>query len=377
MEEIYDQIVIGGGVIGSSIAYQLAKRGHKVLVVERKFVGSEASSAAAGMLGAQAEFKEESPLFQLALESRRLFPDLADELFEHSGIDIQLMHNGMFKLARSNERYQQLEQLAAFQSGVGEKASIISTDTLLKKEQNVTSDIAGAMYLPNESQVSAKHLTNAFIKSAIKFGAKVKEECSVENLVIENDQVVGVTTPKGKFYADKVVVATGAWSNSFSRYSDTDLHFYPVKGECLAVRPKSALINATIYDDSCYMVPKKDGRIIIGATSLPHQYNKSVSMEGMHQLMKSAMRIIPQLKEAKIEDVWAGIRPQTRDQLPYLGPISSVSGLFIAAGHYRNGILLSPITGKVMADMIEEKKVSLTYQRAFSTDREKQKVIGV
>ncbi|WP_240468610.1 glycine oxidase ThiO [Gracilibacillus sp. YIM 98692] len=366
---MYDQIVIGGGVIGCSIAYQLAKRGYQVLVLEKDSVASGASSAAAGMLGAQVEFTQDGPLFQFARESRQLYPQIEKELFEYSGIDIQLIQKGMYKMALTEEQLNHLQQLAAFQKQFGEEAYVLTPDDMMAREQKVSNQIKGALHIPGDGQVSAIHVTKAFAKAAESFGAEVKENTSVEELLIENEKVSGVVTKSETFYAEKVVLASGVWTKDFQRYFTKDTEMYPVKGECISVRPDQPLVEATIFSEGCYIVPKKDGHMIIGATSLPYQMDKKVSAGGIHSLLDKAMYLIPEIKDAEIEKVWTGFRPQTKDELPYLDKVDEVEGLFIAAGHYRNGILLAPITGLFMADLIEGKAISSVYQEAFSIKR--------
>ncbi|GAB2557413.1 glycine oxidase ThiO [Gracilibacillus alcaliphilus] len=367
MNKRFDQIIVGGGVIGCSIAYQLAKRGYQVLVVEANQIGSEASSAAAGMLGAQAEFTEDSPLFRLAQESRALFQNLSEELQAEAGIDIQYIHKGMLKLAYDQQQYQQLELMAMFQQAMANPAYLLSAEEARKKEPGLSKDVIAALFLPDDGQVSARHITKAFSLAAIHRGAVLHEQERVNNLLVERKTVRGVQTAQAVYYADQVIITTGAFGDELLAPHYTTR---PVKGECLALELEQPLFQSTISMAGCYLVPKHGRKVIVGATSIPGQTNKRVSAAGIHHLLTHAQQMMPQLSAAKLDCYWAGVRPATDDGNPYLGQVPGVSGLYTAKGHYRNGILLSPITGHYMADIIENKPVDPLYEENFKLDRQ-------
>ncbi|GAE93670.1 glycine oxidase ThiO [Gracilibacillus boraciitolerans JCM 21714] len=367
MSNQFDQIIVGGGIIGVSIAYQLSKRGYQVLLLEAKEIGAEASSAAAGMLGVQVEFKEDSPMFQFAKESRSLYPKLAIDLYSESGIDIQFEEKGAFKLIYREEEKDQLKAIQVFQHQNGVEAHIVSPQEMGEKE--IAKDFYQALECPNEGQVSAPHLTKAFAKAAEHYGAKIIEQTEVQQLVIMNNKVMGVKTSNQCFNAEQVIIACGFRCSAFEKYLPS-LKVIPVKGECISVITEKPLIQSTIFTESCYLVPKQGNRIIIGgATSKPYQSDKQVNVESILYLLNSAKKVLPNISEASIEKIWAGVRPLSGDGYPYLGESSAISGLFIATGHYRNGILLAPNTSIFMADLIEGKTVEPNYVEAFSLSR--------
>ncbi|MBD8067756.1 glycine oxidase ThiO [Bacillus sp. PS06] len=353
MSAFFDCIVIGGGVNGGSIAYNLAKRGKHVLLVEKDRLVSKASNAAAGMLAAGGEFEEVGPLFELARRSRSMFPRIAEELKELSHIDIELINKGMFKIAMTDEEVLEYSRVLEFQHKEGEEISWISPNELMIQESKLSSDIKGALYLPQDGHVSAPELALGYLKSAAKLGATIKEFVEVTSLIIEGGMTKGVVTSEGPFYSDQVILAGGAWSAKVLEQSSKRIETYPVKGECFSVTTHLPLITKTIFSHGCYLVPKKGGRIIVGATEKPNTFSQSVSIKGISTLMERAIRILPSLEEAEWEKSWAGIRPQTSDGLPYLGEHPEYQDLFIATGHYRNGILLAPITGEIIANLIE------------------------
>ncbi|MDX8045723.1 glycine oxidase ThiO [Gracilibacillus sp. S3-1-1] len=366
MKQAFDQIVVGGGVMGTSIAYQLSKRGYRVLLLEANEIAAEASSAAAGMLGVQMEFEQNSALFQFAKESRALFPSLAQELLEDSGVDIQLIEKGALKLVYHEDELPRLKRIATFQTEQGKEARIISASTVPEKE--LATDFYAALYCPTEGQVSAPHLTKAFARGAERHGAVIYEQTEVTDFIVEHGKVIGVTTTDDSYYANAVVMTCGFKSGRFSSFIKG---ITPIKGECLSVITDKPLIQSTIFTEGCYIVPKRGNRLIIGATSKPNQTDKDVKVASVLHLLSRAKQILPALNKASIEKIWAGVRPMTHDGLPYLGEVPDVSGLFVATGHYRNGILLAARTATFMADFIEGKQVNQHFLTAFSLTRER------
>ncbi|WP_404452050.1 glycine oxidase ThiO [Virgibacillus necropolis] len=361
MTERFDVIIVGGGVIGSSIAFQLSKRNYKVLIVEKDKLAGRASSAAAGMLGAQSELENNSPLFEVARQSRAMFPALADELKELTGIDIELMQNGILKVAMTNEECTHIKSISAFQQAVGEKAEWLSSEQVKEKEPSISDSVLGGMFMPNDGQVSAPKLSIAFAQAATVLGAQIFEYTEVCNFLIEKGHVIGVETVNGKLYADETIVAGGAWSTQIMKHTGMKLDVYPVKGECFSVRFKGRLLKSSIFSSMGYIVPKAGGRLIIGATQKPYTFDEAVHLGSVSHLVNNAKKIISSLKDAEWDKVWAGIRPQTEDGMPYLDKHPHVNGLSIATGHYRNGILLSAYTGLHMADLLEGKEVNTNF----------------
>ena len=355
MQHRYDAIVVGGGVNGGSIAYTLTKRGKKVLLLEKDRIASKSSGAAAGMLAAQAELDGESPLFPLASKSREMFTLLAEEIRELSGIDIGLFRKGMLKVAQTPEEASRYKQVVRFQQAAGEQAEWLTGNEARRKESALSDAVVGAMHIEKDGQVSAPDLTIGLIKSAAILGADIKEQIEVREVLTEAGKVSGVQTSEGAFTSEHVIVAGGAWSEALVAKTGLQLETLPVKGECFSVLTSRPLLDCTVFSPGCYLVPKKGGRTIIGATERPYQFNNTVTVEGISFLMEKAIKLVPAIAEAEWEKAWAGIRPETADSLPYLGEHPAYEGLFIAAGHYRNGILLSPVTGESIADLVERK----------------------
>lgn len=345
-------IIIGGGVIGASIAYSLAKRGQSVTLLERGPLGQEASAAAAGMLGAQSEMEDTGALFQWARQSRAMFPELSGELRELTGIDIGLVREGLLNVALSDVQERELRAREKLQRAAGEQAQWLSAAEATALEPALSTATRGALYLPEDGQVDAPLLAAAFAQAAQVLGAKVQPFAGVQALLTERERVIGVRTAAGPLYSDCVVVAAGTWSGQLLGSIGLELPMYPVKGECFSVRTPVPVLKKTLFTLGCYIVPKAGGRLVVGATVVPHSYDRKVSLSGLAELMDRARGLMPLLSDAEWEKAWSGLRPQTADGLPYIGKVATVEGLYTACGHYRNGILLSPITGKVMADLI-------------------------
>jgi glycine oxidase len=375
LENLFDVAIIGGGINGASIAYQLSKIGRKVIIIEKNQLACQASSAAAGMLAAQAELEQDGPLFQMALKSQKMFSNLSCELFECSGVDIEYVNKGMLKIAESEEIALEVKKQVTFQRNWDPAIKWLDTKELREMEPSLSPSLAGGMYLPNDGHVQPAKLTQAFAKAAVNFGAEIRQNTEVLSFKFENSQVKGVITTNGIVNCDQVVVATGAWSAKLMLESGIDIRVYPVKGECFSVRPEKPIINTTIFSDKrCYLVPKRNGEIYIGATMIEDTYDNTVTPKGIARLIERATQLVPQINDAAWERVWSGIRPQTGDGLPYIGEHPRWQGLFVAAGHFRNGILLSPITGKLVADLVAGNLPNDDLLSAFQLERHKETV---
>lgn len=374
VKNTFDVAIIGGGINGSSIAYQLSKIGKKVVLLEKNQLACEASSAAAGMLAAQAEIEQDGPFFQLALKSQSMFQALSNELLEMTGIDIEFIQKGMIKIAETEEMAKEVQQQAAFQRNWDPEIEWLDRNSLLKLEPSLSQNVTGGMYLPNDGHVQPAKLSQAFANAAELLGATILENTEVLSLIYENDRVIGVKTTLGNLHCQQVVLATGAWASKLLQETGLDITVYPVKGECFSVKTDTPIINRTIFSDKrCYIVPKRNGEIYIGATQVENTFDKKVTPGGIIRLIERAVKLVPQIKDAPWERVWAGVRPQTGDGLPYIGEHPFKKGLFIAAGHYRNGILLSPVTGTLVADLLQGKSDE-NLLKAFRIDRNKAKV---
>ncbi|MCF8564024.1 glycine oxidase ThiO [Alicyclobacillus tolerans] len=352
MSTTYDVIVIGGGAVGSTAAWRLAQSGRKVLLLEQTKLGSEASSAAAGMLGAQLEVAENGPFFQLCIQSRDMYDDFLRELYEESGIDAQLTRNGIVQVAFSQADVDQLQTRMQWQTAAGHRAFWWTKDQLAAKEPALAPALGGLL-LPDDGNIMAPLLAQA-AGVAAKRRATVMEGTEVISIDAHPDGVA-VTSNRGTHYAQHVVVAAGAWAKKLLADVGVQFPVYPVKGQMCRIRPRSdAGLKHTVFANHFYLVPKRDGSIVVGATE-EHDagFNRDVTTTGIEQLLAAVRRIAPQLTDSAFEDSWIGLRPGSPTGLPAIGPLPGNPNVVLAAGHFRNGILLSPVTAQMIVDALD------------------------
>jgi glycine oxidase len=333
----WDTIIVGGGIIGLSLAIELHKRGAKVLVVERGQPGNEASSAAGGML-VDCPLETHPALQALATASARMYPEFAYELEAESGIKVDLRDHGTIVFPAERLLQERREC-------TGEN---LLPSRLAELEPALAPSNDPAFYL-KERSVDPKGLSAAAIKAAKKRGIDFSSGDLVTAVNVSEGRATGVTTAKTAFLASKVVNCAGAWSGQIGPHP---LPTRPVKGEmlCLAMQRRT-LLTHVIRSLNVYLIPRSDGRLLVGATVEEAGFDKRTDVAAIQRLHRAAVALVPELRNAKILEDWAGLRPGTPDALPILGA-TAMPGYYVATGHFRDGILLAPITAKVMADVI-------------------------
>jgi glycine oxidase len=372
-------LIIGGGVIGLSIARELRKRdAGKITILERGAVGREASHAAAGMLAPQAETDEESDFFHLCDESNKLYPQFAEELLAETGISIELDRNGTLYLALTDDDVKQIRHRFAWQTKAGLNVEHLNANEARKLEPFVSPDVREALFFPNDWQVENRKLLVALQKFAELNRIEIVENAEVKNLLFENYKIVGAETESQNFFAPKIVLTAGAWTSLLSSWTvlikSDDMRVAhlpavrPIRGQMLSFRTAKRLFSKVIYTPRGYIVPRADGRILSGATVEDVGFDKSMTESGIEFLRRNALEISPSLGNLEIYEKWAGLRPRAADGLPVLGTSSSFENLFLATAHYRNGILLAPLTAKILADAIVGNGES-KYLKIFSPRR--------
>lgn len=349
MRSSVDVAVIGGGVIGCAAAYYAAKRGASVALLEAEQIGSGASGAAAGMLNAQAESHEPSPLLDLLLESRKMHRPLSEELYERTGLDPEYVWEGTLRIATDDTFAEKLAAEHAWQREEGLSSRWLDAEEARELEPALSPATIAALYLPEDGQVNSPRLVQALALGAAREGASITEAARVTGFLTANGRITGVRTVEEKIPADSVMFAGGVVSGQLSESLGLRLPVYPVKGETLSVTARPAPVRANVWDDCCYLVPKKDGRVVVGATEEPGVYDRRPTLGGVARLSGAAADLVPALSRAPFAHAWGGLRPTTPDGYPILGPVGEIQNLFIATGHYRNGVLLAPITGEILS----------------------------
>ena len=349
MASTVDVAVVGGGVIGCSVAYHAARCGASVALFEAGRIASGASGAAAGMLAAQAEAHEPGPLLDLLLESRGMHRALGEELYEKTGLDSEHVWVGTMRVAADEEARERLQSSYLWQRERGLCARWLGGEEARELEPALSPRVLAALYLPEDGQVNSPWLVRALALAAELEGARVEEFARVDGLLMRGSHTVGVRTAEGETAAGSVVLAGGVWSAALAASIGASVPVFPVKGEILSVLPRKTLIRANVWEGRCYMVPKRDGRVMIGATEEPGSYDPRPTLGGVATLSSAAVELVPGVSGARFAEAWGGLRPGTPDGRPILGPVEGRDGLLLAVGHYRNGVLLAPITGQTIA----------------------------
>ncbi|HEX8137305.1 MAG TPA: glycine oxidase ThiO [Pyrinomonadaceae bacterium] len=372
-----DAVIVGGGVIGLSIARALAgRRVGRVLLIERGRVGAGSSRAAAGMLAAQAEANAADDFLRLTCASRDLYPSFADALLEETGLSIELERTGTLYLAFTEEDEAEIASRHEWQKRAGLNVEALTVDEVRHREPNVSPEVRRALSFPQDVQVENRRLVAALAVSLERAGVQLVTGVSVLSLMVERGRVTGVETSRGKLSSPVVVLAGGAWTSFIEHGAAGPMPFRvePVRGQMLCFESNPRAFRHVIYSPRGYLVPRLDGRLLAGSTTEHAGFDASVTGGGVHTISKHALEIGPIVGRLPLQDAWAGLRPRaTLDDLPVLGGSAEVGGLYYATAHYRNGILLAPLTGELIADEITtEKRPPLL--EAFTPDRFRESV---
>ena len=346
-----EAIVIGGGVIGCSIAYYLAKSGVKVTLLERGQLGMEASNAASGVLSSNL-FKSNDPIYRLSTESLALFHDLGQELQETCGVDIEFAQCGELGLAMTDEEADEYQELAMQAAQAGGSSRWLDFDSLHDYEPEVGPEVLGGFYMPEVCRVNNQRLSLAFARAAEWHGARVMPFTEVVGLVRSGLRITGVRISEDELYADAVIMAAGPWTRALAESVGGDIPVRPVKGVNLNLQPTGRSIRTVVHGSSGLLVPRADGSVIAGVTVEDAGFDCRVTAGAVQDILAVVACLIPSLRDAKLNWALAGLRPGSPDDAPVLGQVPGWDGLIVATGHYRNGILLSPITGKLIADLV-------------------------
>ena len=369
-EQFSDVLIIGGGVIGLSLARELHKKGvRQITILERgAAVGSESSHAAAGMLAPQAETDRADWFTQFCTESLRLYPNFADELLDETGVDIELDRSGTLYLAFTENDSAEMLRRYEWQTSANLPLEHLTAQETLRAEPFVSPDVRESLFFPDDWQVENRKLLRALEKYAETNEIKIVPNAEVINLLTENDKITGAATANEKFFAEKVVLTTGAWTSLIKTGGFALPSIKPIRGQMICFQTAKRLFQKVIYTPRGYIVPRADGRILVGATVEDAGFDKSVTDSGTKILLETALEISPSLANLEIVEKWAGLRPFAADGLPVIGDFAEIENLFIAAAHYRNGILLAPLTAQILAENILENTAS-EYFESFNPRR--------
>lgn len=350
----FDVAIIGGGAIGASIAFELAAENLSVVVLDRQQPGQEASWAAAGMLSPAPDSPRDIPLAPLGRESLRLYPQFVAAIEEESGKPVSYARDGALEILLAPHGEIDRDQKVAEYRLLDLAAEAISLSAARDREKFFTPEARAALWLPEEATVEPRLLMNALLAAAQNRGVVIRANSPVSNLICERNRCLGAIAGGERIEAAHVVIAAGCFSADVANESArlaTLLPTRPVRGQMLALRHDGFRLSRVLRSERGYLVPRRDGRIVAGSTKEEAGFEKRVTAAGIRKVLDAAIELCPALASAEIVETWSGLRPGTPDDLPILGP-TDIEGLLIATGHYRNGILLTPITAKLVREWI-------------------------
>ncbi|MCR9255364.1 MAG: glycine oxidase ThiO [Alphaproteobacteria bacterium] len=351
----FDAVVIGAGVSGLGIAWRLAQAGQSVAVLDRGEPGRGASWAAAGMLAAGVELEpKEEWLWPLNRLAQRRWPGFRDELEEASGHSVGYRSEGTLVVAPTRDDAARLRFNTDLQLKNGVEIETLTGSALSGREPRLKPGMAAAVFSPNDHQVDNRALALALEAAARASGVEIRPGETVHRLTLSGDRVTGIETATGRISAGHVVLAAGAWSRGIEGLP-TALKppVRPVKGQMISVRmdPEQPLLRHVVWGPNCYLVPRLDGRLLLGATVEEKGFDDAMTAGGVLAVLEACWRVLPGLEELPVDEMWAGHRPTSRDDAPILGP-TPIAGLHYALGHHRNGILQAPVTADIVAGEI-------------------------
>jgi len=357
----FDVAIAGGGLIGGSIAMELARAGLRVGLFDKQEPGKEASWASAGILSPAPESPGMVALVPLGKASMALYPEFVAQAEELSGQSVGFRAKGTLEVLTSRHAREELSTIIALHHGLGLQAEPLSAADARELEPGLREDLEAAVLRPAEASVDNRLLTRAVLASAQKSGAEILAGAGVESLWREGDVCKGFVAAGEKISAEHTVIAAGCFSAQIQG-AEQYAPVRPAKGQMISLVCPEAKVQRVLWGDDIYLVPRNDGRILAGATVEYAGFDKTLTAGGQKKLLSAAIELVPALENARVEETWAGLRPDSPDHLPILGS-TDLQGLVIATGHFRSGVLLTPITAKLVREWITHGNVSLDWER--------------
>jgi glycine oxidase len=346
-------VVVGGGVMGCACAWELARAGARVVVLERSVPGAEASSAAAGILGAQVEAHGDGPLAALARASRRLYPRFVRELARSTGVDVEYRESGVLRVESSAPRARELARSVAWQKP---RPSLVDRAWLRRHEPELAPRFAGGVLFANDARIDPRRLLRALHIAAANAGVTFRSGAYVRSVVRANGRATGVALDDGTVLrGTHVLVAAGSWTALVGGVGLEEGSVQPVRGQIVELETPKPVIRRVVFGPKVYLVPRDDGRLLVGSTMEFVGYRREVTAGAVRDLLAAALALFPVLEGATLRSTWSSFRPFTPDALPLIGE-SDCQRLLLATGHHRNGILLAPVTAAIVAALVLGKR---------------------
>jgi glycine oxidase len=352
MRGSYDCIVIGGGIVGAATARALAARGRRILLLDRGMPGGEASGAAAGMLAPQIEATADDPILALALAARDRYPGLVTELDHRTGVNVGYRPGGIALIAFDAEEAARLRARVEAQCAMGLEAEWLDRAALAARHPGIGPAALGALLAPRDACVNNVTLTAALLADAARHGAEIADHEEAMQVLIQAGRVAAVATARRRYSSGAVVVAAGAWSGRLAGLP-RPLPVEPVRGQMAAVTWPTGEPAGVLFGRHVYVVPRGEDALL-GSTMERAGFEKDTTAGGLAHIFEETAALLPVLRAQRVHRVWAGLRPMTPDGRPLIGADPEVAGLVYATGHGRNGILLGPLTGEIVRDLVLE-----------------------
>ena len=357
----FDVAIAGGGLIGGSIALELSRAGMRVGLFDRQQPGQEASWASAGILSPAPENPESVALVPLGKASLSLYPAFIAQVEEVSGMSTGFRAKGTLEALFSHDTKAELSTIIALHHGLGLKAEPLRAEDARELEPALSEEVKAAVLRPDECSVDNRALTIAVLDAARRSGAEISSGNGAKAIWREGGRCRGLILQNEKVEAAWTIIAAGSFSAAIEGVA-AYAPVRPAKGQIVALRAEDLEIERVLWSEHIYLVPRNDGRILAGATVEYVGFDKRTTARGIEKILSAAIELAPGLANARVEETWAGLRPDSPDHLPILGP-TDLEGLLMATGHFRSGILLTPITARLIREWITEQKVSLDWDR--------------
>ena len=352
-----DVVVLGAGVIGSSIAHTFARHQYKTILVDKQQPGQEASAAAAGILAVSSGRSKRGPMYQLKKASQALYPALIQEIQQATGIDVEYQTVGVLCLIRNDADEKKYRKLYELRQEQGHPVTWLSAEALRQAEPALSPNIRGAVHFPGDHHLHNGKLAAAWARAAEKCGAQLRTDTTVTEVRRTGGHVHSVRIGDEWVEAGTVVIATGSWSRQVGELFGITIPVEPAKGQMLAVR--ATQLNHVISCDEHYLVPRKNGEVIMGSTVEYVGHTKDVTLDTVQDFIDRSEALVPGISKAPLSRFWAGLRPYSPTRRPILCRAPDIDNVVLATGHHRNGIVLAPITGKLIYELITTDQLSL------------------